>query len=163
MPWFFLVPTMGNFTPKRHLLNHPQTKPSQIRVEEKNGKRSCPQTRWNYLNFKAWKFQFGGGGWKRNPIFLWTDIFNLMAQSLRILLCALCSLFFVAAFLHLQANLALYKLLSQIEIYIYFFFNCQSRLGGSTTSTLETSLANVHTLLYADMYFLRTLYFCVQL
>lgn len=109
-----LVPTMGNFTPKRHLLNHPQTKPSQIRVEEKNGKRSCPHTRWNYLNFKAWKFQFGGGGWKRNPIFLWTDVFNLMAQSLRILLCALCSLFFVAAFLHLQANLALYKLLSQI-------------------------------------------------
>lgn len=38
--------------------------------------------------------------------------------------------------------------------YIYIFFNCQSRLGGSTTSTLETSLANVHTLLYADMLFL---------
>lgn len=70
-------------------------------------------------NLKPENSNFGGGGWKRNPIFLWTDIFNLMAQSLTILLCAPCSLFFVAAFSSLQTDLALDELLSQIEIYFF--------------------------------------------
>lgn len=36
LPWFFLVPTVGNFTPKRNLLSHHlQMKPSQLIVEEK--------------------------------------------------------------------------------------------------------------------------------
>lgn len=57
------------------------------------------------LQFESLKIPIWGWGVAKNPIFLWTDIFNLMAQSLRILFCALCSLFFVAAFSSLAVKL----------------------------------------------------------
>lgn len=82
-------------------------KPSQLIVEEKMARDHVLRPGGITQNLKPENSNFFGGGvgWKRNPIFLWTDIFNLMAQSLRILLCALCSLFFVAAFSSLADRL----------------------------------------------------------
>lgn len=95
-------------------------------------------------------------GWKRSPIFLWTDVFNLTAQSLRILLVPpvlRCCIFFTCSQTWLWINF--YQ-----NWNIYIFFNCQPRRGGLTASTLETSLASVHTLFCADVFLTCTVLLC---